>query len=84
MVLLDRRHQLDALCDLQKEGSNVWAETSLLVRCVTRHDGRPIGEMEAVKKRNPANKVIRTVNRYSSFILIVKLVVNFGTALKRV
>lgn len=40
IILLDWRHQLQVLQDLQRAANVVWVEALLLVRRVTRHDGR--------------------------------------------
>lgn len=55
-------------------------EVYLLLRCVTRHDGRPIAETEELKLSSLSNKATRTVRKYILFIAIVKSEMNFSAA----
>lgn len=55
MVPLDKWNLLQALRDPQMAEAVTWVEAPLLVRCVTRHDGRPAAKTEALKLSNLAN-----------------------------
>lgn len=53
------------------------------MRLVTRHDGRPIVGTDALKLSNLANMVTGFVCRDSSFVALVKSVMNFNAALRK-
>lgn len=80
VVQLHGTHRLQALCDRQKAVDVVWVEASLPVRCVTRHDRRPITEMKVFKMRGLAIKLTSIVCRDSLFVAIAKSVLNFSAA----
>lgn len=70
------------LRDFQTAEDTVYAEASLLRRCVARHNGRPIAKTEPLKLSNLPNKVTSIVRRDSSFLAIVKSVINFSDVFK--
>lgn len=61
-------------------GYVVWAGASLLLRCVTQHEGRPNAETEALRLSNCSNKVTRIVRRDSSFVVVVDFFMNFSAS----
>lgn len=83
VVLLDGRHRLKALRDLHKAAYVACVDATLLVRCFTRHDGRPIAEAEALKLSSFANKVTSVVRCDFSFVAVVKTVINFSAAFEK-
>lgn len=80
MVHLNRRPRLQTLRDHQNPGGVPGVEASLLVRCVTQHNGRPIAEIEAVKLINIANKVTSIVQCDFPFVAMVNSVMIFSAS----
>lgn len=80
VVLLDGRHRLQAMRELQKEVLVVWLEDTLLVRCVTRHDGCSIAETEALMLSSFANKMTSVGRCDSQFVKVVKYKRNLSAA----
>lgn len=60
-----------------------WVEAPLLWRCVTRHEGHPIAHTEAIKLNNVSNKLTGLIWRDSSFVEVMKFVLNFIVAFQR-
>lgn len=54
----------------------------MLVQYVTRYDGRPIAKTEALKQSNLLNTVTSIVRRDSSFVAVVKSIMNFSATFK--
>lgn len=77
MVLLNRMGRLQVLCDFQKAEDVSWDEASPLIRCVMRHESRPIAKMEALKPIYLANKMTNIVCHNSSFVAVVIFVSSF-------
>lgn len=80
---MDGRHRLQALLNSQKAVDVTWVEVSLLMGCVTQQDGCSIEETEALKLSSLANKVTSILRRDSSFLAIMKSLVNFSVALEK-
>lgn len=80
LVLLDGRHRLQALCDIQKAKDVAQIRASLLVRCVTRNKGCSIAEQEALRLSNLSKKVTDIKSRNFPFFAKVKAVTNFSAA----
>lgn len=62
-ILYDERDRLQVLRDLQKPGDIAWVEALLLEWCVTRHEGRSIAQVAALKLSSLENKFTSTVRR---------------------
>lgn len=62
--------------DPQKVGGVARCEASLQIRCLTRHDGRRIAKTKALELSTLANMVTSSECRESSFVAIVKFIMN--------
>lgn len=83
VVLLNKKHLLQTLRDLQKKRDVARVEAFLLARCVTRHDGRQILKTEALKFSILPNNLNSFVRRDSSFVSLIKLVINIRAILEK-
>lgn len=83
MVLLHEKNRRHVLCDLQKTRHLAPVEALLLVQCDTRQNSRPVAKTEAFKLIKLTNKVTSIVRCDSSFIAVIKSVVNFREAFKK-
>lgn len=77
-VLLNWRHELQMLFDLQKAKNLARVKAVLLARYVTPQDGRPIVETKMLKLSNLANKLTSFAQYEFTFVVVVKSVIKFS------
>lgn len=75
--LLDRKHWLQALLDIQRAVDDIRVEAPLQVRFATRQDGHQIVKRNALKLINLANMVTSIVSRAFLLVVVLKSETNF-------